>query len=195
MILLIDNYDSFTYNLVDYIEQLNIACEVLQNDNPDILSLDLSRFEAVILSPGPGTPENSGFLMPFIEKYINDIPILGICLGHQALGQFFGMKLIKNTKPVHGKISLVNHNEKGPFQGLKNPMTACRYHSLVLVNDENSEIRITATADEEEIMAIEHISLPVYGIQFHPEAILTLEGKELLWNWIQQNTREASLLS
>lgn len=184
-ILLIDNYDSFTYNLVDYIKQFDANCFVLMNDDESILSIDPKEYDGVVLSPGPGEPRNSGYLMSFIEQYYDKLPILGVCLGHQALGEFLGMKLEKALKPMHGKVSLINHDEKGFFNGIQNPIEVCRYHSLVLSNP-TKEIEITAQSSQSEMMAFKHKTLPLYGVQFHPEAILTKEGLKMIKNWLSQ---------
>ena len=186
-ILLIDNYDSFTYNLVDYIQQFDAKCDVLMNDDKSILTINPNKYDGVVLSPGPGDPKNSGFLMSFIEQYYEKLPILGVCLGHQALGEFLGMKLVKALKPMHGKVSSIQHMEKEVFQGINNPVEVCRYHSLVLIKP-TEDVVVTAQSSEQEMMAFKHKALPLYGVQFHPEAILTKNGLKMMQNWLSTLT-------
>lgn len=185
MILLIDNYDSFTYNLVDYLERLGKQVEVFRNDVFDIQSLEEQRWEGVLLSPGPGIPSAAGALMPILKSAIGKLPVLGVCLGHQAIGEMFGASLIRAIKPMHGKESLISHDDFGVFQGLPNPLSVVKYHSLVL--DEStmpSELLVTARSLEGEIMGCRHKSLPIEGVQFHPEAWLTDRGIDVLANWV-----------
>lgn len=186
MILLVDNYDSFTYNLVDYFEQLGIKCKVLRND--DALSkLTSISCTGLVLSPGPMVPAKAGVLMQVIRHYEKKIPILGICLGHQAIGEFFGAKLKKAIKPMHGKISPVQQiSEHQLFHGIQLPLNVVRYHSLVLY-DLPPGLIATSRTNEGEIMSLKHNLLPIWGIQFHPEAALTDEGLKLLGNWIVYN--------
>jgi len=181
-LLLYDNYDSFSYLLVDYLRQAGAEVLVLHNDEPYEEFMLLHKFEGIVLSPGPERPENAGFLMEFVKKYHKDIPMLGVCLGHQALGMLFGLTLEKAMLPMHGKKSLIENNGKGIFKGLPSSFEVCRYHSLVL-EGESSEIEISATSPKGEIMAFTHKSLPITGVQFHPEAILTKLGMEMIRNW------------
>ncbi|MEZ4916890.1 MAG: aminodeoxychorismate/anthranilate synthase component II [Chitinophagales bacterium] len=185
MVLLIDNYDSFTYNLVDYISQLGKQCIVVRNDEKTIEEIDKLNFESIVISPGPCTPAESGITNKLIEKYHTTTPILGICLGHQALGQFFGAELVKANKPMHGKVSKINVNSKHYlFKNLSTEIAVMRYHSLVLKNVVQP-IEVLATTKNNEIMAIAHNTLPLAGLQFHPESILSKQGLQILRNWFE----------
>jgi anthranilate synthase component 2 len=185
MVLIIDNYDSFTYNLYQYIGEIYPRVEVARNDEllpEQILS---SEAKGIVLSPGPGRPEEAGICVELVRKAAGKIPIIGICLGHQAIGYSFGAKVVKADKILHGKTSLVVHEGKGILKGLKSPVRVARYHSLVL--DENSmppELEVTAKTLDGTIMAIMHKHFPLFGIQFHPESIMTEYGKEILRNFI-----------
>jgi len=184
MILIVDNFDSFTYNLVDYFNQLGEECEVIRNDvNPE--NLDISTYVALVLSPGPGRPEDAGFLMDYIAAFETEIPILGICLGHQAIAKFFGAQIVKSIRPMHGKISKVHlidsHDEL--FHDMNDEFDVVRYHSLVAENLEDTILHALAETDENENMIFKHQFLPIYGIQYHPEAALTKYGLKILLNW------------
>lgn len=181
MILIIDNFDSFTYNLLDYFQQIGLNCLVYRNDM-DPKEIFKNSFKGVVLSPGPGRPEKSGCLMEVIEHYQHTHPILGICLGHQAIGLHFGADLIEAQKPMHGKLSTVFHSNDILFTGIKEKIQVVRYHSLLLRNM-SEDLEITAQTETGEIMAIKHKFLPIHGMQFHPEAILTEKGFEMLHNW------------
>ena len=181
MILVIDNFDSFTYNLVDYFKQLGQTVEVRRNNLP-FEELIINDCDGVVLSPGPGTPENAGQLMDVIEYYAGAKPILGICLGHQAIGQYFGATLKKAFKPMHGKISEVVHEPDELFRNIPGRFSVVRYHSLVC--DQLPEnLNTIAKTDDGEIMSFVHADLPIYGLQFHPEAVLTAFGLEIFENW------------
>ena len=180
-IALIDNYDSFTYNLYDYICRLGAECDVYRNDKLELNQL--SDYEALVLSPGPKRPSDAGQLMDIIASYHNYKPILGICLGHQALGEFFGAKLVNSKVPVHGKTSLIKHTEKDIFKEIENPMQVMRYHSLLLKELPES-LDPFAFTDDDELMAFRHKSKAIWGLQFHPESILTPSGLKLLQNWL-----------
>lgn len=183
MVLLIDNYDSFTYNLVDYICQLSYECKVFRNDEISVEEISkLKNIEAIVLSPGPGIPKNAGIMMSVIENFHQRIPILGICLGHQALGEFFGNKLIKAKHPMHGKTSKIFFENHYLFNAIEKPFEVMRYHSLILEHLEKPLIKIAETKDK-TIMALAHESLALVGIQFHPESILTENGLLLLKNF------------
>lgn len=183
MVLLIDNYDSFTYNLVDYISQLGKQCIVVRNDEKTIEEIGKLNFESIVISPGPCTPIESGLTMKLIEKYYTQKPILGICLGHQALGQFFGAALVKANKPMHGKVSKIKVNNKCfLFKDLPKEIKVMRYHSLVLKNIKEP-LQTIATTKDNTIMAIVHKTLPLAGLQFHPESILSKDGLQILKNW------------
>ena len=185
MILLLDNFDSFTYNLVDYFKQLNVTPKVFRN-NQSINRITNHHYKGVVLSPGPGLPEESGNLLDVINFYRNKLPILGICLGHQAIGQFFSANIINAEKPMHGKISNVILETDYLFRDLPKEINAVRYHSLILDNLPDS-LEIIARTEKNEIMAIRHKELNIRGLQFHPEAILTEFGIKMLLNWVRHN--------
>jgi anthranilate synthase component 2 len=185
MVLLIDNYDSFTYNLYQYIGELYPQVEVVRNDEVTVDEVINSNAKRIVLSPGPGRPENAGICVELIRRLQGEIPILGICLGHQSIGYAYGGKVVKADKILHGKTSMVIHTGRGILFGIKNPIRAARYHSLVL--DEKSlpqDLEVTARTPDGTIMAVNHKSLPIYGLQFHPESILTENGKQILKNFI-----------
>lgn len=185
MFLMIDNYDSFVYNLVRYFEEIGQDVEVVRNDKINIECIDSHKYLGIIISPGPKNPKEAGFCLDIIDKFKGKIPILGICLGHQCIGYYFGSKIIKGKKPMHGKISHITHNNKGLFYNVKNPLKVTRYHSLIIDKGEfPKELEITAETSDEVIMGIRHNTLPVYGVQFHPEAELTEEGHKILNNFV-----------
>jgi anthranilate synthase/aminodeoxychorismate synthase-like glutamine amidotransferase len=184
VILFLDNFDSFTFNLVDYFYQLGIECEVVRNNIPPE-SLDWSKYNALVISPGPGTPKQAGYLFSYLAYALGKIPVLGICLGHQAIGEFFGAELKTGNAPVHGKVSLISHNNHPLFEGISQEFEACRYHSLELINLPSC-LQSIATTHDGVIMIIRHTHFSVFGIQFHPEAILTPCGLQLLQNWVKQ---------
>ncbi|MEM6359567.1 MAG: aminodeoxychorismate/anthranilate synthase component II [Bacteroidota bacterium] len=186
MILLVDNFDSFTYNLVDYFEQLGVQCKVFRNNVP-LEEIQSFKYEGLVLSPGPSIPENSGNLASVIKYYYDQLPILGICLGHQAIGQFFGARLHKAIKPMHGKISKIKVKHDPIFRGLEQYFEVVRYHSLILSLSPDHPIIPLAYTEENELMALRHKVLPIWGLQFHPEAALTQYGLEILGNWISIN--------
>ncbi|MBK8555272.1 MAG: aminodeoxychorismate/anthranilate synthase component II [Lewinellaceae bacterium] len=180
-ILLLDNYDSFTYNLYDYLLQAGAQCQVLRNDatlpGPD-------RFDAIVLSPGPKRPEDAGQLMDIVARYHQIKPMLGICLGHQAIGTYFGAKLVRARVPVHGKTSLIRHENHLLFQHTPPFFEVMRYHSLLLQDLEHTGLMPLASTEDGELMAFTHTKLPLYGMQFHPESVLTEYGLTLLQNWL-----------
>ncbi len=181
MILLIDNYDSFVHNLARYAERLGHSTRVLRNDAIDADQVADLKPEAIILSPGPCTPREAGCSVELVRRFHETIPILGVCLGHQAIAAAFGANIVRAKNPLHGRSSPIEHQSTGLFSGLPNPLTACRYHSLVIEEETlPSELVIDAYSPDGDIMAITHKSLPVYGLQFHPEAILTDGGYSLL---------------
>lgn len=192
MILLIDNYDSFTYNLVQYFGQLGAQVDVRRNDAVTIPDISALRPSHLVISPGPCTPNEAGISLDAIRMFAGKIPILGVCLGHQAIAQAFGGTVIRACQVMHGKTSLIGHDGKGVFRGLNNPLTVTRYHSLLV--EESSlpaEFEVSAWTLPEagvarEIMGLRHRSLPVEGVQFHPESILSEQGLELLANFLQQ---------
>lgn len=183
-LLLLDNYDSFTYNLYDYLCQLGTNCTVIRNDQTTIAQIKAQNFDAIVLSPGPKRPNDAGILMELIENFYIEKPILGICLGMQAIGEFFGAKLVHATVPMHGKTSWIQHGEAEIFKNIPNPTQVMRYHSLLL-KDLPTCLKPTAWTDEKELMALQHETLPIWGMQFHPESILTTNGLEMLDNWVK----------
>jgi anthranilate synthase/aminodeoxychorismate synthase-like glutamine amidotransferase len=185
MILMIDNYDSFTYNLVQYMGELGAELEVHRNDKISITEIEKLSPEKIVISPGPCTPSKAGISKEVIEHFAGKIPLLGVCLGHQSVVEAFGGEIIKAKKLMHGKTSMISHDDKTIFKGLPNPFAATRYHSLV-VNRANLPdcFEITAESDDGEIMGVRHKELAVEGVQFHPESILTVHGKDLLKNFI-----------
>lgn len=186
MILMIDNYDSFTYNLVQYLEGLNETVIVKRNDKITLDEIAAMAPSMIVLSPGPCTPNESGICLDVVHRFKGQIPILGICLGHQIIGQAFGCKITKALEPVHGKVHAIAHDNTGVFGGLNNPLKVTRYHSLVVENQEIPDFfEITARTDQNEIMGLRHKDYPIEGVQFHPEAILTEMGMELLDNFFQ----------
>ncbi len=186
MILVIDNYDSFTYNLVQYLGELGAVLQVVRNDAVDVDTIAAMKPERLVISPGPGTPDDAGISLDVIRKLGTSTPILGVCLGHQAIGQAFGGTVARAGAQMHGKTSAIRHDGRGVFAGLSNPFTATRYHSLaVLRATVPDELEVTAWAEDGEIMGLRHRRFPIEGVQFHPESILTVEGKRLLRNFLQ----------
>lgn len=185
MIVMIDNYDSFTYNLVQYLMALDEKVAVFRNDAISLEEIAEMNPQMLVISPGPCTPREAGISLEAVERFKASIPILGICLGHQTVGQVFGAKVVHALEPVHGKVHPIQHTGKGVFKGLKNPLQVTRYHSLALEkNTLPACLEITAETLEGEIMGIRHTHYPVEGVQFHPEAILTEGGMELLGNFL-----------
>lgn len=186
MILLIDNYDSFVYNLYQYLSELGREVRVYRNDSITAAGAGEMNPECIVLSPGPCTPDEAGVSLDIIRTLAGKIPILGVCLGHQAIGQALGGRVVRAGRPMHGKTSLVYHDGRGIYSGLPNPMPAARYHSLVIQRDSLPGcLEITATSEDGEIMGVRHRHLPVEGVQFHPESILTIRGKQLLANYLR----------
>lgn len=187
MLLMIDNYDSFVYNLVRYIKELEEDIEIYRNDKITIEDIKKGNFEGIIISPGPKDPTKAGICLDIINEFKGQVPILGICLGHQCIGHYFGGVIEKGEYPIHGKISSINHNNKGVFKGIKNPLNVTRYHSLVVSNNKlPNDLEVTATTADGTIMGIAHKVYPIYGVQFHPEAELTENGHKILKNFIME---------
>jgi anthranilate synthase/aminodeoxychorismate synthase-like glutamine amidotransferase len=185
MILMIDNYDSFTYNLVQYIGQLGSAVEVHRNDKISIDEIRKLKPDAIVLSPGPCTPQKAGISVEVIRQFGTTIPIMGVCLGHQAIGYAFGAKVVRAERIMHGKTSTVINDGRTIFKGLPNPFVAGRYHSLIVERDSLPDcFEISAETEEGEIMGIRHKEYPVEGVQFHPESVLTPNGKRVLKNFL-----------
>ena len=184
-ILVIDNYDSFVYNLVQELGELGADPVVFRNDAIDVAGIRRERPDAVLVSPGPGRPEDAGISLTAIRELAGELPILGVCLGHQSIGYAFGGDIIRAKQLMHGKTSQITHDGKGVFKGLPNPFRATRYHSLVIKRETLPEcLEITATSEDGEIMGVRHKTLAVEGVQFHPESILTESGKPLLKNFL-----------
>ena len=191
MMIMIDNYDSFTYNLVQYLGELGADVVVHRNDQITVEEIARLKPERIMISPGPCTPNEAGVSMQTIECFAGKLPILGVCLGHQSIGQVFGGKIIHAKEIMHGKTSMIHHNNHGVFKGLTNPYEATRYHSLVIEKDSIPEcLEITAWTENadggmDEIMGVRHKELPIEGVQFHPESILTQHGHDLLKNFLE----------
>ena len=196
MILVIDNYDSFTYNLVQYLGELGATMEVVRNDAMDVAALARMRPERIVISPGPGNPDQAGVSLEVIRRLGPTTPTLGVCLGHQAIGQAFGATVARARMQMHGKTSDIRHDGKGVFAGLSNPFTATRYHSLiVLAETVPAELEVSARTDDGQVMGLRHRRFPIEGVQFHPESILTVEGKRLLANFLGAPTPAAVVAS
>ena len=186
MLLVIDNYDSFTYNLVQYFGELGADPQVKRNDAITPSEVEKMKPQKIVISPGPGRPEEAGISMELIRKFGGKIPILGVCLGHQCMGEVYGGKVVRAGRLMHGKTSPIQHDGKGVFQGLPNPFEATRYHSLIVEkNSVPSCLEVCAETAEGEIMGLRHREYPVHGVQFHPESILSKEGKDLLANFLK----------
>lgn len=187
MLLMIDNYDSFTYNLVQYLGELGEEVHVHRNDAITLDQIAAWRPDRIVISPGPCTPSEAGICVPLIQRFAGEIPILGVCLGHQAIGQAFGGRIVRARRVMHGKLSPVTHDGRGVFAGLPSPFSVTRYHSLAIEpSSVPAELEVSARADDGEIMGVRHRSLDVEGVQFHPEAILTEHGQELLRNYVSR---------
>ncbi len=188
MIVVIDNYDSFTYNLVQFLGELGAEVGVFRNDRITVEELDALDPSHIVISPGPGTPEDAGISRKVIRELGPQRPILGVCLGHQCIGEVFGGRVIRAERLMHGKTSRIYHYGDGLFQGLPSPFDATRYHSLIVDDPLPDELEVTAFTRAGEMMGLRHREYPIHGVQFHPESILTLEGKRLLKNFIQLKT-------
>jgi anthranilate synthase/aminodeoxychorismate synthase-like glutamine amidotransferase len=190
MLLVIDNYDSFTYNLVQYLGEMGQDVRVVRNDEIPVAEIATLAPSHIVISPGPCTPNEAGISLEVIKTYAGKIPILGVCLGHQAIGQAFGGKVVRAARVMHGKTSPISHDGKGLFTGLPNPFEATRYHSLLIERSSVPDcLDVTAKTAENEIMAVRHKTLAVEGVQFHPESFLTTSGKDLLRNFIARRGR------
>jgi anthranilate synthase component II len=186
MLLMIDNYDSFTYNLVQYLGELGADVQVFRNDAITLEQVAELAPTQIVVSPGPCTPSEAGISVPLIQRFAGQIPILGVCLGHQAIGQAFGGRIVRANRVMHGKLSPVTHDGRGVFNGVPTPFAVTRYHSLAIERDRMPlALEVTATADDGEIMGVRHRELAVEGVQFHPEAILTEHGMRLLANFLE----------
>ena len=185
MIVMVDNYDSFTYNLVQYLGELGAEVQVFRNDQISVDGVAALKPERIVLSPGPCTPNEAGICLELIERLKGRFPILGVCLGHQAIGQVFGGQVVRAPTPMHGKVSRVSHNARGLFRGLNGPFKATRYHSLVVDRASMpANLAVTAQTQDSLVMALQHRSLPVHGVQFHPESIASEHGHLILKNFL-----------
>ncbi len=191
MILLIDNYDSFTYNLVQYLGELGATCEVYRNDRIDLAAIQQKRPQRLVISPGPGTPEEAGVSQEAIQRMGGQFPILGVCLGHQCIGSAFGGRIIRAGRLMHGKSSPIYHDGKTIYRGLPNPFQAIRYHSLLIERKSLPPcLEISAETKEGEIMGVRHKKFAIEGVQFHPESIMTQGGKTLLKNFLEMEEKD-----
>jgi anthranilate synthase component II len=193
MFLLIDNYDSFTYNLVHFLGELGVVCDVRRNDALTVDEALALTPEAIVISPGPSNPDNAGICLDLVRKAAEvRMPLLGVCLGHQTIGQAFGAEIVRAPEPMHGKVDRVRHTSQGPFRGLPNPLDATRYHSLAIARDSLPDcFAVTAQTGDDVIMGITHNDLPIHGVQFHPESIATEAGHDLLANFIELATGQS----
>jgi len=186
MIFMLDNFDSFTYNLAQYFEQLDCEVNVKRNNEITVEEVLSLRPEAIVLSPGPGRPESAGIMLDLIAAAAGKVPLFGVCLGHQAIGMHFGAKVVSARKIMHGKISMVEHDGKGIFKGISSPLKSVRYHSLALAEESIPDcLEITARAEDGEIMGVRHRSMPIESVQYHPESILSASGKRQLANFLE----------
>jgi anthranilate synthase/aminodeoxychorismate synthase-like glutamine amidotransferase len=185
VIYMLDNYDSFTYNLVQYLGELGAELEVVRNDKTTTADVLASKPDGIVVSPGPCTPNEAGISTELIAAAAGKVPILGVCLGHQCIGQVFGGEIVRADTLMHGKTSLIHHQDEDVFLGLENPFVATRYHSLIIdPQTMPAELDVTARADDGAVMSVRHREFPIYGVQFHPESILTVEGMKLLQNFL-----------
>ena len=186
MLLVIDNYDSFTYNLVQYLGEMNVEMQVYRNDRITLEQIRALEPERILISPGPCSPRESGLSNDIIRESGRTTPLLGVCLGHQCIGHTFGAQVVVNYRMMHGKTSQIKHNGKDLFEGMPNPFAATRYHSLVIQRDTLPDcLEVTAETEEGEIMGVRHKQLPIWGVQFHPESILTESGRQILKNFMK----------
>ena len=186
-VVVVDNYDSFTYNLVQYLNSLGATCDVRLNDKTTWQAIEAANADGILLSPGPGTPDDAGITLEVIERFKGQVPILGVCLGHQSIAQSFGAEVVRASRLMHGKTSPILHDSEGVFLDMPSPFIATRYHSLIVKPQSLPAcLKITAQTEEGEIMGLAHRSLPIEGVQFHPESILTEGGMSLMKNWIQR---------
>jgi len=187
MIIMIDNYDSFTYNLVQYLQELGEQLQVFRNDAITITRMKQLKPKRIVISPGPGRPQQAGISCAVIKEFAGKVPLLGVCLGHQAIGFAFGARIVEAKKLMHGKISMIYHTKRTIFKGIANPFAATRYHSLIVERKSlPSCLKVIAWTKEKEIMGLQHSAYPLWGVQFHPESIMTEAGKDILRNFLRQ---------
>ena len=188
MILVVDNYDSFTYNLVQYLGEMGEDIEVYRNDKISLADIEEMSPKSILISPGSGCPDDAGISKAVIEQFAGKIPILGVCLGHQSIAEVYGARVVRSDKIMHGKVSPIHHDGKDIFKGLSSPFDATRYHSLVVESGTvEYPLELIAWTEDDEIMGIRHKELPVWGVEFHPESILTFEGMKLLRNFVEMS--------
>jgi anthranilate synthase/aminodeoxychorismate synthase-like glutamine amidotransferase len=185
VVLLIDNYDSFTYNLAQYLGELGSPPLVKRNDEITLDEIDALKPDRIVISPGPGRPENAGISVEVIKRYGPTVPVLGVCLGHQGIGIAFGGQVVRAVALMHGKVSSVQHDGRGVFRGISQPFVAGRYHSLVVADPLPADLEVAARTEDGTIMGLRHRTFPVHGVQFHPESVLTSEGRQLLRNFLE----------
>jgi len=191
MLLMIDNYDSFTYNLVQYFGELGEEIEVFRNDKVSLSEIEKLNPEMLVISPGPGTPKDAGISLDLINHFTGKLPVLGVCLGHQCIGESFGGNIVSAPRLMHGKTSLIHHDGKDIFNDLPNPLEATRYHSLIIDKETLPDcLEMNAWTEEQEIMGVKHKECSVWGVQFHPESILTTSGKKLLNNFLELSRKD-----
>ncbi|KER10912.1 MAG: anthranilate synthase component II [[Candidatus Thermochlorobacteriaceae] bacterium GBChlB] len=194
MVLVIDNYDSFTYNLVQYLGELGAETDVYRNDAISVDEIRAKRPDKIVISPGPCSPKEAGVSVPIVRELGGEIPILGVCLGHQSIGDALGGKVVRAPRPMHGKISKIHHCARGIFSGIENPFDATRYHSLIIERATLPEsLVVTAWTDDGLIMGVEHSSQKLFGVQFHPESIMTKAGKQILQNFLTIDSSSPTL--
>jgi len=194
VILVIDNYDSFTYNLVQYLGELGADPQAYRNDQIDLDGIERLQPDAIVISPGPGTPEDAGVSLEAIRRFAGRVPILGVCLGHQCIAAAFGGRVVRARELMHGKVSTVVHDGRGIFAGVPSPLTACRYHSLIVERETLPDcLEVSAETEGGDIMGLRHRSWPVEGVQFHPESVLTQSGKDMLANFLRLVGRESNV--
>lgn len=185
MLLMIDNYDSFTYNLVQYLEEAGVEVQTFRNDAITLAEIERLQPERIVISPGPCTPKEAGISVELIKHFYKKLPILGVCLGHQSIAEAFGGDVVRAERIMHGKTSLIEHDGRGVFANVPNPFEATRYHSLIVVEDTLPDfLEVSARTKDAEVMGLRHKDYPLEGVQFHPESILTLEGKSLIRNFL-----------
>lgn len=192
-VVVIDNYDSFTYNLVQYLSALGAECDVRLNDKTSVTDIAATAPAGILLSPGPGTPNDAGITLEVLRELSPRFPVFGVCLGHQSIGQAFGGNVIRAPRLMHGKTSLIEHDGRGIFRNLPSPFQATRYHSLIVEQSSLPDVlEVSARTAEGEIMALRHRSLPIEGVQFHPESILTEHGHDMIKNWLESLSNPSS---
>lgn len=183
--LLIDNYDSFVHNLARYCVLAGAVCDILRNDSDELQNINLKKYDGIVISPGPGTPDQAGYCFDVVKKSGQDLPLLGVCLGHQILAEAYGGETLQSGAPVHGRESVTTHNGSGVFANMPSPLKVGRYHSLVTDLPSNTPLVVTARTEDGIVMAVEHKDAPLFGVQFHPESLLTEHGLQIIKNFVR----------